>query len=45
VNIERLIGSNAADTLIGNASGNVFVGLSGDDTIDAGAGIDTANGL
>jgi Ca2+-binding RTX toxin-like protein len=41
VNIERLIGSNAADTLIGNASDNVFVGLGGDDTIDGGPGIDT----
>lgn len=39
--IENAITGSAADTLIGNASDNVFDGGAGADTVDGGAGLDT----
>ena len=41
-NIENAEGSNYADKLTGNGGDNLFRGLLGDDTIDGGAGNDTA---
>ena len=41
-NFENVEGSGSADTLIGNALANAFKGNQGDDTIDGGAGVDTA---
>ena len=41
-NIENVEGSNYGDNLTGNGANNQFRGLSGDDTIDGGAGTDTA---
>ena len=41
-NIENVEGSNYGDNLTGNGADNKFRGLSGDDTIDGGAGTDTA---
>ncbi|MGL4961824.1 MAG: M10 family metallopeptidase C-terminal domain-containing protein [Inquilinus sp.] len=52
-NVEKLIGSNFADTLTGDANANdlrggngndVLSGLDGDDTLIGGAGADTLNG-
>jgi Ca2+-binding RTX toxin-like protein len=42
--IERVTGSNFADTITGNAGANLLSGLSGADTISAGAGNDTVAG-
>src|SRR5262249_57980160 len=42
-NIENLEGSAYNDTLIGNADANWFYGEGGADTIDGGAGFDTAS--
>ena len=42
-NIENLQGSTFNDTLTGNASDNWFLGGTGADTINGGAGIDTAS--
>ncbi len=42
VNIENLTGSQTGDHLIGDDNANVFEGLHGNDTLDGGAGVDTA---
>ena len=42
INIENVEGSDFADKLTGNGADNQFRGLSGDDTIDGGAGNDSA---
>jgi Ca2+-binding RTX toxin-like protein len=42
-NIENLIGGSAADSLVGDARDNRFQGLGGADSIDGGAGNDTAD--
>lgn len=42
--IENLIGSNSADTLVGDAGNNVIEGRDGADTINAGSGNDTVLG-
>ena len=42
--IERLDGSNFADTLTGSGSDDTIFGNAGDDTIDGGAGVDTIDG-
>ena len=39
--IENVVGSNAADTMSGNARANVFLGLGGHDVIDGRDGTDT----
>jgi serralysin len=39
-NIERIVGTNAADTFAGDGNNNAFTGLSGVDIINAGAGND-----
>jgi Ca2+-binding RTX toxin-like protein len=39
--VENVVGSNAADTMSGNARANVFRGLGGHDTIDGRDGSDT----
>ncbi|MGK9167550.1 M10 family metallopeptidase C-terminal domain-containing protein [Inquilinus limosus] len=44
VNIENVIGSKFADTLIGNAGVNVLSGAAGDDTLAGGGGADTLDG-
>lgn len=44
VGIEAIGGSEAADTIIGNAGDNLLGGASGDDTISGGAGRDTLYG-
>jgi Ca2+-binding RTX toxin-like protein len=44
VNIENVIGSKFADTLIGNTGVNVLSGAAGDDTLAGGGGADTLNG-
>lgn len=41
--IEGVVGSTYSDNLIGDIGNNFFFGLSGDDTIDGGAGSDTAS--
>jgi len=38
----NVTGTNTSDTLYGNYQSNVLVGLSGNDTLDGGLGIDTA---
>ncbi len=38
--VESLVGTQFDDTLTGDANGNVFAGLGGNDTIDGGAGLD-----
>ncbi|WP_186002606.1 M10 family metallopeptidase C-terminal domain-containing protein [Mycobacterium sp. KBS0706] len=43
-NIENVIGSKFADTLIGNAGVNVLSGAAGDDVLAGGGGLDTLNG-
>jgi Ca2+-binding RTX toxin-like protein len=42
-NVENLIGGRAGDRLTGDSKANVFKGLGGQDTIDGGAGADTAD--
>ena len=42
ISIENLIGSGLNDTLTGNASDNFLYGIQGTDTLDGGAGNDTA---
>ncbi|WP_343713516.1 M10 family metallopeptidase C-terminal domain-containing protein [Inquilinus sp.] len=44
VNIENVIGSKFADTLIGNTGVNVLSGAAGDDTLAGGGGKDTLDG-
>lgn len=44
VNIENVIGSKFADTLIGNTGDNVLSGAAGDDVLAGGGGQDTLNG-
>jgi Ca2+-binding RTX toxin-like protein len=41
--VENLIGTQFSDTLTGNGGANVIEGWYGDDTINGGAGIDTAS--
>ncbi len=41
-NVEAVVGTLGQDTLIGNAQDNILRGWYGDDTIDGGAGNDTA---
>lgn len=41
--IENIIAGNYSDTLTGNGAANRFKGLKGADTIDGGAGLDTAD--
>lgn len=43
MNIERVVGSNFNDTLIGNTADNILLGGLGNDTINGAAGIDTAS--
>ena len=43
IDIERVEGSNWADTLKGNSSDNSFKGNAGNDTIDGGEGTDSVN--
>lgn len=43
-NVEKFIGSNAAETIIGTAEANIIVGNGGNDTIEAGAGNDLIYG-
>lgn len=38
ISIEQVLGTNFADTLIGDANSNVFRGGGGDDSLDGGAG-------
>jgi Ca2+-binding RTX toxin-like protein len=40
INIESLIGSNFADTLIGNSGTNILLGMAGNDTLRGGDGMD-----
>jgi Ca2+-binding RTX toxin-like protein len=42
-NVENLVGGSAGDKLTGDAKANIFKGLGGQDTIDGGAGVDTAD--
>lgn len=42
--IENVIGSNAADRLVGNSGANILVGLNGHDTIFGGGGADRLYG-
>jgi serralysin len=42
--IERAVGGDGSDTLIGNRANNLLKGMSGDDTLRAGAGSDHLNG-
>ncbi|MEO7221475.1 MAG: calcium-binding protein, partial [Devosia sp.] len=42
-NVENITGGSAADKLIGDGRDNVFKGMGGKDTMDGGAGIDTAD--
>ncbi|MEO7221546.1 MAG: calcium-binding protein, partial [Devosia sp.] len=42
-NIENITGGSAADKLIGDSKDNAFRGMGGKDTMDGGAGIDTAD--
>ena len=42
--IERIVGTEWADSFIGNGSANVFEGGAGDDTMDGAGGADTLNG-
>jgi uncharacterized delta-60 repeat protein len=44
LNIERLTGSNYADTLTGNAGNNYLIGGTGNDTLNGGAGDDVLVG-
>lgn len=44
VTIENAIGGSGSDSILGNAVGNVILGLDGADTIDGGAGDDSLNG-
>ena len=44
LSIERVIGSNFADTLTGDANANALTGNAGNDFLDGGAGADTLNG-
>ncbi len=44
IGIENVIGSEAADTLQGDAGANILWGIGGDDTIDGRAGDDTLYG-
>jgi Ca2+-binding RTX toxin-like protein len=44
VNIENVLGSKYADTLIGNAGVNVLSGAAGNDTLSGGGGADTLDG-
>jgi len=41
LNVENVLASPYADTLIGNAADNIFEPLEGNDSIDGGAGFDT----
>ncbi len=43
ISIERAVGTNFNDELIGNEANNIFFGLEGDDTITGGAGNDVIN--
>ena len=43
ISIENLQGSAFNDSVVGNASNNIFEGLDGADTIDGGGGTDTAS--
>jgi uncharacterized delta-60 repeat protein len=43
IDVENLIGSNFSDTLVGDAAINLLRGLGGNDTLDGGTGIDTAD--
>ena len=43
-NFENVVGSNADDTITGNASANVLLGLNGNDTLNGGAGNDYVDG-
>lgn len=43
LNIEGIIGSNSADTLVGNSEDNIFRLGRGDDHIDGGGGFDTVS--
>jgi Ca2+-binding RTX toxin-like protein len=42
-NVENVIGGSAADKLIGDAKDNSLKGMGGKDTVDGGAGLDTAD--
>jgi len=39
-NVEHVIGTFGADSLVGNDLDNIFVGVSGQDTVQGGAGFD-----
>ncbi len=42
-NVENIIGGSGNDSLTGDAQANLFAGRAGTDTLDGGAGIDTAD--
>lgn len=44
LNVQNVIGGNAADRIIGNAQANALTGGAGNDTLLGGAGNDTLNG-
>lgn len=44
ISIENIVGSNFADSITGNASGNIILSGSGNDTIDGGDGDDQLEG-
>jgi Ca2+-binding RTX toxin-like protein len=43
ISIERVLGSNFADTILGNSDDNLLIGGMGNDTIDGRGGVDTAS--